>query len=75
MTRKVIRNISINIEWDEKLKLEANASGLINGLLEKHFNNYNNMSEDEKKREIAILEIKLKAIKELKKIDPNIHGI
>jgi len=65
-----IRNIYFQDEVEQKLKGEANISGLINSLLREHFKNANikEMTYEQKQIRIKELEIKIEAMKKLEEI-------
>lgn len=67
LNRKVIRNISIDLDLDDKLRAESNASSLINEMLRKHFESQDmtKWSKAQLKAFIAEQELLQKHAKEL----------
>ena len=66
-----VRNIYFQDEVEQKLKGEANISGLINSLLREHFrkSEAKAMTPEERELEIKRLEIKIEAKNKLKELE------
>ena len=64
---KVQKLFSLDMSIVQRLKEEDNASGLVNGLLKKHYDSFQSVTELEKK--LKIIEIKEKHAKELEEFE------